>query len=391
MKAVPECIKCKKEIPDGALYCPWCGKKQSATKKASSKRGNGQGTAYKRGKTWTAMVISGYKVIKDEDDREKRIAVKRTKGGFPTKAAALAYCSELKIGRKERPKKSLDQVYEEWEKKYASRVGTSTMAGYKAAYKHFKPLHPLLITAITAQNLQDCMDACTAGKRTHQLMKVVAGLIWAYAYDADYVDKDVTENLYTGKGESVQREPLTEAEVETIRQAIGTIQYAEYVYALCYLGFRPGEFLRLKKEDLHEEDGISYLVGGSKTKAGKGRKVPVPTAIAGIIAERKKVEGTDLLFPRYAANRKNEFLGYKEMTDDYFNKFVFKPMMARLGIAEGKVPYGARHTYSDKLKDAAGDDKTKAAIMGHTDYAFTQKRYQTTDLEDIKKVAESIK
>ena len=23
-----ECIKCKKEIPDGAPYCCWCGKKQ---------------------------------------------------------------------------------------------------------------------------------------------------------------------------------------------------------------------------------------------------------------------------------------------------------------------------------------------------------------------------
>ncbi len=64
--------------------------------------------------------------------------------------------------------------------------------------------------------------------------------------------------------------------------------------------------------------------------------------------------------------------------------------MQRLGIL-GKVPYGARHTYSDKLKHADGDDKTKAAIFGHTDYSYTQKKYQSTSIEDIKIVSDSIK
>ena len=43
-----ECIKCKKEIPDGAPYCCWCGKKQEARRNRA--RGNGQGSAYQRGR-----------------------------------------------------------------------------------------------------------------------------------------------------------------------------------------------------------------------------------------------------------------------------------------------------------------------------------------------------
>ena len=39
------------------------------------------------------------------------------------------------------------------------------------------------------------------------------------------------------------------------------------------------------------------------------------------------------------------------------NDYRLYPLMARLGIAEGKVPYSARHTYSDKFKRAHGDDK----------------------------------
>lgn len=355
----------------------------------SKSRGNGQGTAYKRGKAWVAEVVVGWRL--PNDPSKPPISIKRTKSGFQTKREALEYCAFLRQGVKEPPRMSLNEVYDEWFDKYKNRVGASTMAGYKAAYKHFSPLHFRLIHTINAQELQDCMDACNAGKRTHQMMKVTAGLIWAYAYDKNIVDKDITINLYTGKGKSEQREPLTDAEVETIRQSIGREPYAEYIYALCYLGFRPGEFLTLKKSDLHCDDDIDYLVGGSKTEAGKDRRVPVPSAIASIIQERMKVIGTELLFPQYTRNRKGEFTGYKKMTDAYFRESIFKPMMARLGIAEGKVPYSARHTYSDKLKDAAGDDKAKAAIIGHTDYAFTQKRYQSTNLRDIKAVGESIK
>ena len=51
-------------------------------------------------------------------------------------------------------------------------------------------------------------------------------------------------------------------------------------------------------------------------------------------------------------NRKGEFKGYKVMTDNYFNKFAFRPLADRLKIPKNKVPYSARHTFSDKLKEA---------------------------------------
>ena len=62
----------------------------------------------------------------------------------------------------------------------------------------------------------------------------------------------------------------------------------------------------------------------------------------------------------------------------------------RLGISETKSPYCARHTYADKLKRAAGSDKEKAALIGHADYAFTQRRYQSTDLHELAAVVDSL-
>ena len=42
-------------------------------------RGNGQGTAYKRGNSWTAQVVIGWRV--PDDDTRPPIPIKRTRGG----------------------------------------------------------------------------------------------------------------------------------------------------------------------------------------------------------------------------------------------------------------------------------------------------------------------
>lgn len=352
-------------------------------------RGNGQGSVYKPkgSKFWTAQYVVGWK---PSLDGSSLVPVKKTKGGFKYKDDAVLFIAELKQASAKARRVTLQQLYDEWEPFYSPRVGASTMVNYSAAFKHFSRFHHIFIDLITAADLQECMDACPAGKRTHENMKCTAGLLWHYAYDRELIDRDITQNLYIGKGTTVKREPITEKELKVIRAAIGKEQYADYVYAHCYLGFRPGEFLALKKSDLRKEGGQLILTGGSKTDAGRDRSVPVPPPIADIIQLRADQLGTDLLFPR-AVYRKNEFVCWQAMSHDYYNKHIFKPLMKKLGIAEGKVPYCARHTYANKLKKAKGDTMAKAAMMGHTDYAFTQLAYQSVEPSDLKTIAKSMK
>lgn len=353
-------------------------------------RGNGQGSVYKpKGcTTWTAQVTIGWKMSSAGD---RLVPIKRTKGGFKLKADASRYIDKLFSATAAKTRYTLQQLYDEWEKFYAPRVGSSTMDSYKYAFKHFAALSGIYVDLITAADLQKCMDDCTAGKRTHENMKCVAGLLWHYAYDKELIDRDITQNLYTGKGIKTKRVPITEKELKIIKDAIGKEQYADYVYAQCFLGFRPTEFLTLKKSDLSIEDHQLIFTQGSKTDAGRNRKVPVPPVIGDIIAARMR-QDCDYLFPRMITTRKEkQFVGWSPMTHEYYNKHIFKPLMQKLGIAVGKTPYCARHTYSDKLKKAAGDDQTKASLMGHTDYAFTQSAYQSTSTDDLKTVAKSLK
>lgn len=394
------CTRCKNETVPGAVFCPWCGKKLTTTKKARAKsRGNGTGCAYydPNRRYWVAQVVTGYR---DNTDLEKqRIPIKKTKAGFKRREDALAYCAELKAKQKDAPELSmtLRQIFDEWEPKYARRIDPSTAAGYRAAFNWYAPLHARQIRTITADDLQACMDDCDKGKRTHQNMKVVAGLLWKYAKDKHIVSQVESENLFTGRGKSKKREALTDIEVEKIRQSIGSERYAEYIYALCYLGYRPGEMLELKKDQVFDHEGRLFLVEGKKTEAGIGRTVPVHAKIEEIIRSRLYIPGTDLIFPQYTFGRVSKknlvplFLGFKQMSDNYFREMVFRPILGRLGLDTTKVPYGARHTFSNKLKNASGDDRDKAALIGHSDYTFTQTHYQTTDLDELAAVMDSIK
>ena len=398
------CTKCKREVVQGSIFCSFCGKKLISTPKTrrAKSRGNGTGCAYydPDHRYWIAQVVTGYRDLPPFDldnpeNRKNRIPIKKTKGGFKRREDALAYCEQLRSKKSEAPELSLTlrQIYDEWEPKYSQRIDPSTAAGYRAAYNYYASLHDRQIRTITAAELQACMDACPKGKRTHQNMKVVAGLLWKYAKDKHIVAQVESENLYTGKGSSKKRDALTDIEVEKIRKAIGSDRYAEYIFALCYLGFRPGEMLEMKKDQVIEHKGRLFLVEGKKTEAGRNRTVPVHQKIEEIIRSRLYVPGTDLIFPQYTFTRgKNPlFCGFKQMTDNYFRENVFKPLCARLAIADGKVPYAARHTFSNKLKGAAGADIDKARLIGHSDYTFTQTKYQTTDLDELKDVVDSIK
>jgi len=385
------CQKCHRDIPDDAVICCYCGRKlQTGTEKRKhTKRPNGTGNVYPRGNTWTARVVDHYTKVEADGIKYLR-PVWKTKGGFKAKRDALNYLPTLKQETiNEHPPVGFEENYKAWKAAYENRVSAKTMEGYAGAFKHYKKFHGVRIDRVSTVDLQSCIDSCTAGKRTKQLMKIVAGLVFKYAIDDNQITRNAAANLYIGDDETKHYEPLTEDELKRVAES--GLPYADYVVAMCYLGHRPTEFFAFKKEDYHEEGETRYIVGGIKTEAGKNRAVTIPPKILPIIKARLEVEGTDLLFPRYDLNRKGKLTGtLSQMPERYFNKYVWKPMMDKLGIV-GKVPYATRHTYANKMKGLTGDEKDKAALMGHASYDTTRKHYQSTSLEEQKRITDQMK
>ncbi len=379
-----ECRKCGKPLDNEWVVCPWCSTSVAVKPRNVKSRGNGQGTAYKRGKTWTAKVILRYEHIQNEDGTETLKAVPKTKGGFKTKTEALQYCEVMrKSPNKVESTESLLQIYERWRNYYESRISDSTMACYKAGFKYFKSIEHYKIVTITPEDLQKCVDECPKGRSTKDDMRTVCSLVFKYAMQSGIVEVNQAQFLYAGKAKKGKRPPFTTEELDIIKKAVGQYPYADYVYFLCYTGFRPNEFLSLKKDAYHEVelDGekVPLLIGGFKTEAGTDRIVTISPKVQGILKAQMEKDG-EYIFPNTDDG--------SMMDDEFFLKKCFKPLMKQLGI-EGKTTYSCRHTFADLLKKVYGSDTDKAELIGHADASMT-KYYQSADYASMKGITDAL-
>ena len=374
-----DCIKCGKGIPDAAPYCCWCGKKQQAKNtRKNTKRGNGTGSVYRNGDKWVAAITKGYRI---EGDKKKRIVVKKC--GLKTKKEAIEYLATLAW----RPQREKDitwrALYELWLPTH--RAGKSTMDCYKSAEKYFAPLEFWKLKEIEIDDLQECLDDCPKGRRTKENMKALCGLMYKYAIPRGYAPLNLAQYLIMSGDHSEERESFNAEQLEAIRAACGKVPYADYIYCMCYLGFRPSEFLALDVSNYDADE--KTITGGAKTEAGKNRIVPISKKIQSIISELAKGRSVGALFCDSEGNA---------FSYDKFRTAYFYPAIDEIGIdnpiINGKhkySPHTCRHTFATLMKRINAPDKDKMKLIGHAS-AEMLRYYQDVNVEDLKKIINSI-
>jgi integrase len=128
-----------------------------------------------------------------------------------------------------------------------------------------------------------------------------------------------------------------------------------------FTGLRLGEFLALRRADLHG-DLLSFhfsahdgeLVESSEQKNHE-RVVPVPPSLAQLLQALPEREGTDLLFPTPTGKLWRERNFYRD---------VWVP--AQLATGLDPTPHEFRHSYVTHLRAAGVDDADLARVAGHT-------------------------
>ena len=303
------CIKCGTNLPEGAKYCHVCGRKQAVERRAL-RRPNGSGSVYKRGKTWTASVVVGWQT-EYRNAKTVRVPIRNAKGGFSTRAAAMAYIPQLRLMQKSK-NITFRELYELWLPTY--RKGKSTLNCYKAAFKYFVSVYDLKLKDIDIEDLQDCMDECPHGKRTKENMKALCGLLYKYGIPRDYIPKDrnLAQFLIVDAEASKKKSGFSDEQLELIRRALGIVPYADYIYCMCYLGFRPSEFLNLRIEDY--DSNRKFIVGGAKTEAGTNRYVTISPKIQPIIDRLVGSRTEGPIFPSSDGN----YFSYGVFRTSYF-------------------------------------------------------------------------
>lgn len=383
-----KCRKCRKEIPAESRYCLICGAPQKVSQETKH-RGNGTGSVFKRGSTWTAVRVLGYtsEVITDAEgnQRTKLHKTTRSKGGFRTKKEALEYLPQLSTAAR---KKSLtwQAMYDAWQPTH--RAGKSTMDCYKAAEKWFRPIWPLRFDEIDIDDLQECLDDCPKGKRTRENMKALAGLLYKYAIPRHLADLNLGQYLIVGAGDSSEKQALPLDALEAVRSAVGSVQGADYILAQCYLGFRPSELLALDAANYDRKERA--FVGGAKTDAGRDRVVTVSPKIQPIIDRltANKIGGPVFCGP-----------GGQPMTIEQYRAMFYtaleacgvdNPMEGPEGAKRHRyTPHSCRHTFATLMKRVEGADKDKLELIGHTSNEMLR-HYQDVSMDDLRRITDAL-
>lgn len=379
------CVKCGQTAPDG-LYCALCGAPQQRTRN-TRRRGNGQGTVYKLpGGKYIATVTVGWYV--DDDGALHRRTRSTVKALKKDAVAALATLKAAPVKRKHRL--TFAELYQKWLPTH--RAGKSTMDCYRAAYKHFAAVHYDAIEDIDVDDLQECLDNCPNGRRTRENMRALVGLMYKHGIPRRLVPGglNLADYLTVTGDASAHRASFTEAEIAQIREAVGVVPYADYIYALIYLGYRPSEFLGLDCADYDELRRC--FVAGAKTEAGINRTVTVSPKIQPIIDRQIAGRHTGPVFPAPGG-------GHLDLRN--FCTRCFYPALDAIGIdnpmvevAGGQLrhkysPHSCRHTFATLLKRVEGADKDKMELIGHASPEMVR-YYQDVALDDIRRLTDAI-
>lgn len=342
-----QCVKCKADLRDGALFCDICGKKQIPEKRKHRKRANGSGTIYK---------MTG--------NRAKPWAAKRNNvflGTYKTYAAAqkaLERTTDADINDKYNL--TFSQVYEQWKPVHTREVSKKQMECYAVAYKHSADLHDLKFRTLRKSDFQSVilkLEAAGKSKSTCEKALQLFGQLSKWAMDECIINQNYSQNVTTTAQNKSTRRPFTAEQISAIKKS--KLPAADIVLILIASGARPNEIFNAEVENCHD----NYFIGGSKTEAGKNRVIPVcPIGLPAYKAlfAKAKEKGYSRLIDAYDGNH----------TVSNFTKRDFRELMDELGV-EGMTTYNCRHTFITLAVTAGVSQAQLMKIVGHVDKKTT--------------------
>lgn len=176
-------------------------------------------------------------------------------------------------------------IYYILDKDEFSLLSSQTQNSMHGAIKHLKKLHYLKIDQITLRMIQDVFDEDGSNHSTQVHMKTICTKVFRYAVVNQCIERndDYTSYIRIAKyEESDMHRPYTINEILALKKA--DTPEAHIMLIFIYTGVRINELLNINRDNIHidekcDDDGterlISYMITGSKTKAGKNRIVPI--------------------------------------------------------------------------------------------------------------------
>lgn len=350
------CLKCKKEIPDDAPYCCWCGRRQVPAR-TRKRRTSGSGNISK---------MSGHR-SRPYLARMNGICI----GTFATvREAELALAHLAGKDLTDRFNWTFSQVYDAWMPEHkllletrsqARGTGTTGMEGYATAYTYCKALYNKTFRNLKRADLQHVLleihdrglSESTAAK-----VKQLFSQLYKWTIVDGIVSSNLAETLVICPDKKKKPQVFTPADIKAIQDCDHIAKPVALI--LLGTGCRINELFSARTEDCTPD----YFIAGSKTESGVRRIIPVSPigldAYRQMLANAKANDGP-LLIDGYAGQKRAE--NYRKR--DYY------PMLDSLGLSRALTPHKARHAYATAAVASGVRPEALKEILGHSSYTTT--------------------
>ena len=373
------CIKCKKEIPDGSIFCNWCGKKQAVEKRKSRRRANSQGSVYKvsgnRRKPYIALLPCKY----DKEGNAKR----PTLGYYETKTEALnALNDAVSANMTDRINMTLKNIFDNWKSVHYRDLSKQAADAYNAAWNYISPFSSKKFKDLRATDIQTCIDdAVSSGKSkaTCEKIRSLYSQLCKYAMSQDIITQNYAQFVKMPKDEKKEKKPFSNSEIKTLLSHDND-ETAMIILILIFSGMRIGELFDIKKENVYLDDVPPRIIGGKKTEAGTNRIIPIHSQI--------------LKYIKYFYDKPGKYLisnsQGQRMSENNFRNREYYPYLEDHNI-EKKSPHSTRHTFATMLQAEGAKPEDLIRVIGHTDYKTTTENYIHQDITKLSEMIEKLK
>lgn len=273
----------------------------------------------------------------------------------------------------DKAKITLQELFDLWQEKKAPKLGKSNQSSLKSAFKYCAPLSSMPYRQIKAYHMQDIIDSCGKGYSTQGAIKNLWGHLDKFALELDISSCRYSDLLSSEPIPPTSRLPFTNEEITRLWEN-QTEEWVDTVLIFIYSGWRISELLALRPEDIDLEAGT--MKGGTKTKAGKGRIVPIHPKIRRFIEARLASNP-----PRLIAQN-----GKPISTTAY--RAIWAEIMGKLEMQH--TPHECRHTFETLLDAAGGNRRCIDLLMGHTSKDTGNRVYNHKTIEELRATVELI-
>ena len=335
---------------------------------------NKYGSVYKlkgkRRNPWCARKTVGWKT---NPDTQKAIPVYKYIGYYPTKQDALQGLADYNNDPYDLHIKTitLEEVYERWSEEHFQKISDSNIKATTASWKLLQSLWDCPFIEIKLDHLQKVVDESGKNRPTLKKLKSTLHMMYNYAELHDIITPDRNKVKFldidqAGNPNAYNRQPFTTTEIDMLWKVQKSNVYYSVILMLIYTGCRIGEFLDLKKEDVHLEDKWFY-VRESKTEAGI-REVPIADKVVPFFEYWMQKDCDTLI-----CTPEEQSFTYRNYYDSYW-----MPLVDALKMTHR--PHDTRHTCISLLTQEGVDERIIRKIVGHKGQGVTETVYTHIEL-----------